>query len=132
MQGLKIPIIILVFIGVLGLAVFGDSVVHGKRVVTPLEDALRSQPGVVGARVDGRGANAEVFVELSEDADLIKLYPKMTSSLREYLGAEADRLHLVDSRTDFLDDAYQRMRFPIEEAIVTGQFTRMTDRKSVV
>lgn len=127
MQGLKLPVIILAFVGVLGLAVLGDSLVHGQRVVDPLVEELNALPGVESAIIDGRGDDASVTVHLGEAIDLVTVYPQLVAITERYLTDADEHLRLVDRRNDELEAVNHRMRFIVEEGIATGGFTRMVD-----
>lgn len=125
LQGLRIPVIILVFISALGLAILSESLVHGNQVTNPLVADLQSVAGVSQATVEGRGNKTKVNVYLEDGIDLISVYPNITALVERYLGPNTGHLYLTDGRDANLTDMYHALRFQIEEGLATGHFTRM-------
>lgn len=125
MQGLRIPVIIVIFVSVLGLAILTESLVHGRQVTSPLVSTLQTVPGVTDARVDGRGKSTAVHVHLADGIDLITVFPQLIAIKERYLGPGMGNLHVSDARNEKLTRVYYDLRFQIEEALATGHFTRM-------
>lgn len=126
MQGLKLPVMIVAFAAVFGLAVLGDALLHGRSVAAPLVAELEGAPGVAAVHLAGRGDAAEVTVTLAADADLASLYPAIVAAVDRHLGSAPIRL--VDARNELLQALSGTLRFIIEEGIATGQFTAMASR----
>lgn len=123
MRGLRLPVIIVVFVAILALTLIGDHLLYNRRVATPLTHALKELAGVTDAWLDGRGQMAHLYITPNGEVTLGRLYPELLRIVEEYLGSDGEeRLRLVDTRTPFLERVYQEMRFGIEEAIATGQF----------
>lgn len=128
MRALRIPVIFLVFLLVFGVLFLGDHLVYERRVVNPLLNELEAVQGVAAVELAGRGDMLRVRVTPDEDVDLVRLYNELADATRKHLGARSEEIiELVDTRIPLLEQAYQEMRFAIEEAVATGRFTRLTD-----
>lgn len=122
MQGLRIPVVVLVFVGALGLALLLQQVFYSRQVTAPLVTDLETVDGVAAVVLESDGGGTRVEVVLEPNVDLSGAYPKLMNLAMRRLGDNLTALHIQDGRDEHLEEAYYRLHFAIEESIVTGRF----------
>lgn len=128
--GMRVSIILLVFVLALGGFVTGRHLFFQQQVRAPLQERLTAIPGVQGVVLltpSGlrQGVPVDVRVSLAPGVDLPETYGLIQRELASGLGRNLGRVELVDQRDRVLTEALKEMQFALEEGIATGTFRLM-------
>lgn len=128
LQGLRIPVILAIFVGSLGLALLGQQMLYGKQVTSPLIQDLEAYEGVSSVEVKSdKEGRAEVWIALTDDVDLLRVYPEWESLAASRLGNEFAGLRISDNRNEQLSQAFHQLHFSVAEAVMTGRFRELQE-----
>lgn len=127
-QGLRIPIIILVFIVALGTAVGAQQLFYRQQIVNPLQQEFLAIKGVQSVRLVKNGPLTDVHLKMGRVSDLESTYEAIQSAAKRGLTDRVGAVVLEDQRTQVLSEAYYQLHFAVQEAIATGHFTALADR----
>lgn len=124
--GLRVPVIILVFIlglgGLLGL----NYAYQYSRVDQPLNRYFAQRADVREFHINERGGRLEISVSLQRPvSNLREAYLSLEKGVGDVLGNRRFRLNIVDNRDARLLDDYYRLHYSLQEALSTGQFSAM-------
>jgi hypothetical protein len=127
-KGLRLQLIILTL--VLGLALlFGVRWLYQDQALNrPLEQAVRSVPGVTDVSLGQQGDTIVVRVKAGDVPRLEELVASLWRSITAVEGRQNVRLQISDTRSEALQDAYYRLHFFLQEAVATGQYSTLPDR----
>lgn len=128
MRELRLPLVAAVFVGVVLLGLGARSVYYQERVIAPLAAAAAEIPGVLALEVVTTGAGGKVVVaRLGPDAPLESTYVALEELAQAALGSAYGGLRIEDRRTPRLAEAYHRIHFGLQEAVMTGRFAAMAE-----
>lgn len=127
-HGLKIPVIILVFVVTLGAGVGAQQFFYRQQIVNPLTAEFQRVPGVKGATLEKRGGTTDVVIDIGVVDDLAQSYDALLTIAQDGLGDRLGEVRLADRRNAALSNAYYHLHFAIQEAIATGRFTELEQR----
>ncbi len=129
LRGFRIQVALLVFLVIVGLGL-GIRYLHQQtRVIDPLTVQLQQIPGISSTNIQQHmigGARTLVALQLEADASLGTVFPRVYQTLASGGGAYA--IQVQDSPTAAILALFQQMQIAVEEAIVTGEFTALSDR----
>lgn len=132
LQGLRIPVIIAVFVGSLGLALLGQQVLYGKHVMSPLIQELEAFEGVASAEIAPFRGKSEVLISLDQSVDLLQVYPEWEQLAITRLGDDFGGIRIMDRRDEHLSEAYYQLHFGIAEAVMTGGFRELQEEAAEI
>lgn len=129
LRGFRIKIALLVFLVVFGLGLGTRYLIQRTRVIDPLTVQLQQIPGVTGASAEQHmlgGTRVLVNLQLDAEASLSTVFQRIYQTLSSAGGNYA--VQIQDSPDDTILALFQRMQIAVEEAIITGEFTVLSDR----
>lgn len=124
-RGLRIPVILLAFVGSLGVALALQNVLYGAQVTSPLVSELEAFGGVAAVELQSEQGETTVVITVDEPIDLAAEYPDWHRVAERRLGSGFGGIRLVDTRDERLTEAYYRLHFGIAEAVMTGEFREL-------
>lgn len=127
MRELRLPLVAAVFVGVVLIGLGARSIYYQKRVIDPLAAAAAEVPGVLAIDVVTTASGGkEVVARLGPDVPLESTYVLIEELSQTALGSAYGRLRIEDRRTPRLVEAYHRIHFALQEAVMTGRFAAMS------
>ncbi|MCL4424784.1 MAG: hypothetical protein M1299_03470 [Firmicutes bacterium] len=126
-KGYRIPVVLLSLAITVTLLAGVALLSEYTLVRLPLIRTLQGIEGVQEVRLE-RGAKGDVIlVRLASVADLRKTYGQLYQKALSYEKSAAFSLRLLDNRDQALEKTYYRLNFSLQEALATGQFSRLRD-----
>lgn len=100
-----------------------------KKVVVddPIANLYRTSPDVVKYQMERTSAGITFRVKLREVKDLMVAYRTLEEQTANLMKGRPFRIVLEDERDEELSRAYYRIHFSIQEALATGEFTKMAE-----
>lgn len=132
LQGLRIPVIVAVFVGSLGLALLGQQVLYGKQVTSPLIQELEAYEGVASVGVTSDKGRSEVWISLHDGVNLLQVYPEWELLATARLGDDFGGIRIIDRRDEQLSEAYYQLHFGVAEAVMTGGFRELNEEAAQI
>ena len=127
-KGVRYPIILAVLALVLAVLFGGRWLYESQTMDRPLEQAIRSVPGVSDVRVVQRGDTVEVRVKAGDAGKLEEFVAQLWRAIDANERTRRVELRLSDSRVQALEDAYYSFHFSLQEAMATGLFSELPAR----
>lgn len=129
LRGFRMKVALFVFFLVFALGM-GVKYLHQQtRVIDPITAQLLQIPGVSSASVEQRllgGSRVLVKLELENDAPLSTVFRKVYQTLASSGGNYA--VQVQDSPDATILALFEQMQIAVEEAIMTGEFTLLSNR----
>lgn len=122
-KGIRVKIVLIVFLLVLVIGLVGLYVSHQKRVIEPIKQTFMSVEGVTDVKLEENQIGMGLVLTLDQ---LEKLDVTMNQVLsRANQLSIPVQLVIEDQPSESLINAYHDMHFIIEEAIILGNFQEM-------
>lgn len=127
--GLHVPRIALAFVVALAVLMGAYEVWQLERVDRPLLSAVRSVPGVGGARLE-ESADGEVLiaVELKPVEDLRATYLDIEEAAHRVLGGRPFAVSVAGTVGPTLAEDFRLVRLAVAEGVETGRYTAMAEK----
>jgi hypothetical protein len=130
MPKFRIHIIVLVFVVVLGIALAVQHLLFGSRTTSLLLEDITKLPGVTEAEINRIADGVyELVVTLRPRIDLKEVYPLIVKTGEYRLPNQIDSIALngTGQLSPEFKEIWHIIHFSMEEAVITGEFTRMAE-----
>lgn len=124
-MGLNIPVVAVVFLLSLSGLILGQGVAYRYFTERPLQMAFDGIEGVEGFEIVDDEGQIYVQVKLGDVDNLRDVYKQIYSASRKHIGKGFKDIIIKDERDSFLEEVYYSIHFDVQEAIATGNFSRM-------
>lgn len=125
LKKIKLPIVLVTFILVLLAVLGGQKFLFNQRVLTPLNDSFRAIDGISQVQLTPYRNFVLVEIKLAQDARLQQIVESVAQRASE--SNVTVKVRIEGAEHPNLNEAYTAMLFPIEEAIVQGNFRVMAE-----
>lgn len=122
---------VIALVATVAVLVGGQLLWQKYAMARPLDSGLQAIQGVESATWTDAGKSGEavtINVTLGQVDNLQKTYGEIATIAQKSLGRRAFRIELRDHRTPALEELYQTVNIPVQEAVFTGNFVAMTER----
>jgi hypothetical protein len=130
LRGFRISVALLVFLGVFVLGMGAQYLHQRTQVISPLVERLLEIPGVLDVSVEKglfrTGSRTLVILEVEQESSLGLTFGPVYETLAEAGGEYA--VYIQDSPNLELLRLFQDIQVAVEEAVMTGEFTRLGER----
>lgn len=124
-KGLRVPVIVIAALLTLVL-LFGFNVFYREvRIEKPLLDGVKQVKEVKDLKLFNRDGKQVLRVRLGEVADLQRTYIAVREKAGQVFGSRPYLIEIVDNPSPELEKIYYNLQFPLQEALVRGNFTEM-------
>ena len=133
-RGFRIQVVLLVFLVVVALGLGVQYFHQQTQVIHPLAEQLEEIPGVLDVGLTKgffkAGSRMLVSLEVSQDVPLALVFERVHQTLMATGGDYA--VQLKDSPNPAMLRLFHRIQIALEEAIMTGEFTTLEKRISIL
>lgn len=126
-QGIRVHIVILIFIVGLGLLLGIRQAYQYNKVDQPLSTFFADREEVVSHEINNLGNDMAVKVKLDQVTNLRETYRSLEEGVRKILGGQRFTLEITDARNDQLIRDYYSLHYILQEGLATGRYTEMAD-----
>jgi len=139
LRGFRISVALLVFLGVFVLGMGAQYLHQRTQVISPLVERLLEIPGVLDVSVEKglfrTGSRTLVILEVEQESSLGLTFGPVYETLAEaggeyvvYIQDSPNLVYIQDSPNLELLRLFQDIQVAVEEAVMTGEFTRLGER----
>ncbi len=124
-MGLKISVVVVIFVLTLSVLVFGQRLVYRYSTQGPLQAGFDRIDAIEDFEIVHKGREIYVQVMLKETDNLLDVYKQIYWLSNEHIGKDFAGIIIKDKRDEALKEIYYAIHFDIQEAIATGRFSHM-------
>ncbi|MEW6661170.1 MAG: hypothetical protein ACOY9Y_03585 [Bacillota bacterium] len=128
LKGLRLPIIVIIFLVSLSLLLGGQWIYQKKHVQGNLIEQLNNIDGVYSSIIDKSNKHTQIKIHLGEVNDLRHVYMQVTSVAAAHLKSEEFTLEIVDQPNQQLKSLWEVSHLSIYQSLAQAQFDEI-DRK---
>lgn len=125
-QGVRIPIVVLILAVGLGMLFGLQQVYKYSQVEQPLSHFYSTLEDVTRYRVDELGNRMVVNVTLGPVANLRETYKQLEEGTKNVLDVYPFELRIKDNRDSRLVSDFYNLHYVLQEGMATGRFTEMS------
>lgn len=123
LEGVRIKAVLVVFIVVMGLALFGQYFAHQKLVIEPIYQAFSGIEAVEAVELIENDGQLTLTLTLGEVAELDDLVNEILMTAARY--SQPFQILIKDTADGKLEAVYHEMHFVIEQGVIHGNFVEM-------
>lgn len=125
LQGIRWSALAAALLVTLGLLLGGSYLVRQRTVDQPLFKLYKGTQEVKDVHIERAPDGLNIQLTLGSVDDLQKTYHRLDEATRALVSDQPYRLAIKDERNPRLEEDFYRLHFGIQEAIATGNFTKL-------